>query len=280
MDAKKTLHDGYEAVKESCAKSLTSPATRALIREVCRTTLHFLNNDAEHIQLVSKVPNKNYVSYRTDGAVARPANSALFEPEVATFDDNWNAWERGSLDKPALLKLLYTAALAPCLGMELFDKQNKKGPATFFECFIGNLLATQLKREPTRNAKLKIKDAQIRLTMDFLFDPIGDTAGLHVPVKMSTRERVVQAWSHQAILDSAYGDGKYLGLMILFSETKLDSRKLEVVEICVPDQWLAYQTHLAKMDSIFYFDLPDRYAKMAQTYPDIMKVGTIEQYIT
>lgn len=279
MSAKKILHDGYQAVKEACAQSHSSPNTRAIIRDVCRSTLRFLDADAQLIPLVSRVPNKTYISYKTDGAVARPANKALFEPDLAIFDAHWEDWEKGQIAKPDLLRLLYTAALAPCLGMELFDKQNKKGPATFFECFIGNLVATQLDREPTRNARLKIGDAALRLTMDFLFDPTDDKPGLHVPVKMSTRERVVQAWSHQRLLDSAYGDGVYQGLMILFSETKLDSRNLEVVEICVPDQWLAYQTYLAKMDNIFYFDLPDRYARMAAAYPAIMKVDTIEQYI-
>lgn len=279
MNAKKTLHEGYEAVKSACAASHCDAKTRAVIRQVCRSTLRFLSADAQLIELVSRVPGKSYISYKTDGAVARPANKALFEPDLKVFDANWDKWEQGQLGKPELLKLLYTAALAPCLGMELFDKQNKKGPATFFECFIGNLVATQLKREPTRNAKLKIGDAELRLTMDFLFDPTDKSAGLHVPVKMSTRERVVQAWSHQRLLDAAYGDGKYVGLMILFSETKLDSRSLEVVEICVPDQWLAYQTYLAKMDNIFYFDIPDRYAKLATTYPKIMMVATIEQYV-
>lgn len=279
MTAKKILQDGYAAVKAACADSHRSASTRTIIQDVCRSTLRFLNADAELVRLRSRVPNKSYVSYKTDGAVARPANEALFVPDVAAFDAYWKDWEQNQISKPDLLKLLYTAALAPCLGMELFDKQNKKGPATYFECFIGNLLSTQLNREPTRNASLKIGNATIRLTMDFLFEPHDGQPGLHVPVKMSTRERVVQAWSHQRLLDSAYGDGKYIGLMTLFSETKLDSRNLEVVEICVPDQWLAYQIHLAKMDKIYYFDLPDRYAKLAADHPDIMKVSTIEHLI-
>lgn len=279
MTAKKILHDGYNEVKAACAISHGSANTRLIIQDVCRSTLQFLRDEAELVQLNSRVPNKNYISYKTDGAVARPANRALFVPDLATFDALWDSWDKGVISKPDLLKLLYTAALAPCLGMELFDKQNKKGPATFFECFIGNLVSTQLNREPTKKASLRIGSTTVRLTMDFLFEPHGNEPGLHVPVKMSTRERVVQAWSHQRLLNSAYGDGKYLGLMMLFSETKLDSRNLEVVEICVPDQWLAYQTHLATMENIYYFDLPDRYATMAANNPNIMKIATIDQYI-
>ncbi len=279
MTAKETLHQGYAAVKAACAVSYRSPETRARIRELCRSTLRFLNAEATLVVLNSRVPNKTYVSYRTGGAVARPANAALFVPDLAEFDALWEDWTAGRIGKPDLLRLLYTAALAPCLGMELFDKQNKKGPATYFECFVGNLVATQMAREPRKNAGLTIAGVSVRLTMDFLFQPQGEEPGLHVPVKMSTRERVVQAWSHQRILDKAYGDNRYLGLMMLFSETKLDSRNLEVVEICVPDQWLTYQTHLAKMDRIYYFDLPARYERMAAAHPEIMMVSTVEQFM-
>lgn len=279
MTAKAILHDGYTAVKVASAKHCGGKHSRDAIRSLCRSTLRFLWADAQLIQLVSRVPNKSYISFQTDGAVARPANTDLFLKNLEEFDTSWDRWEDGSISKPDLLKLLYTAAITPCLGMELFDKQNKKGPATYFECFVGNLIATQMNREPTRNASLKIGTSTVRLTMDLLFSPQDDEPGLHVPIKMSTRERVVQAWSHQRLLDSAYGDGSYLGLMVLFSETKLDSRNLEVVEICVPDQWLAYQVHLAKMDKIFYFDLPDRNAKMAVAHPTLMNIGTVEQLI-
>lgn len=33
--------------------------------------------------------------------------------------------------------------------------------------------------------------------------------------------------------------------------------------------WLAYQTLLAKMDRIYYFDVPNRYAELAAQYPVI-----------
>ncbi|HLC23633.1 MAG TPA: hypothetical protein VJL08_04250, partial [Dehalococcoidia bacterium] len=131
--------------------------------------------------------------------------------------------------------------------MELFDRQNKKGPATYFESFIGHIFSRELGVNPKKQASLNIRGHSVRLTMDFLFDGQRGIK-LHLPVKMSTRERVVQAWAHQRILDVSFGENTYKGIMILFSETKLDSRSHEVVEICVPDQWLAYQTLLAKID--------------------------------
>jgi hypothetical protein len=97
---------------------------------------------------------------------------------------------------------------------------------------------------------------------------------------MSSRERVVQAWAHQRLLDAAYGDGQYIGVMVLFSETKLDSRLLEVVEICVPDQWLAYQTLLSKMDRIYYFDVPKRYQELTTNFPKTIQIKQFGKFFT
>jgi hypothetical protein len=170
-------------------------------------------------------------------------------------------------------------ALAPCLAMELFDRQNKKGPATYFECFIGHIFARELKVNPRKQASLLVQNRRVRLTMDFLFD-VPDSVRIHLPVKMSTRERVVQAWSHQRILDAAYGENTYKGIMVLFSETKLDSRNHEVVEICVPDQWLAYQTFLARINRIYYFDIPERYKALTDAYPDTINIKTFGDFFT
>jgi hypothetical protein len=175
-------------------------------------------------------------------------------------------------------KLSYTAALAPCLAMELFDRQNKKGPATYFECYIGHLFARAVGVNPTKRARLPVAGRDVLMTMDFLFDVGVKHRRLHLPVKMSTRERVVQAWAHQRLLDAAFGDAAYRGIMVLFSETKLDSRSLQVVEICVPDQWLAYQCLLSKMDRIYYFDPPDRYLALSAQHPERMVIRQFGEF--
>lgn len=115
--------------------------------------------------------------------------------------------------------------------------------------------------------------------MDFLFETANDVANIHLPIKMSTRERIVQAWAHQRILDTAFGTGRYRGVMVVFSETKLDSRTHDVVEICVPDQWLIYQTMLAKMDCIYYFDMPARYRDLTNMHPAAIQIKPVRDLI-
>ena len=118
------------------------------------------------------------------------------------------------------------------------------------------------------------------MTMDFLIGMGEGAPKIHLPVKMSTRERVVQAWAHQRLLDAAYGAGAYRGIMVLFAETKLDSKTLEVVEICVPDQWLTYQSLLAQMECIYYFDLPVRYQELTTQYPDVIVIRPFHEFFS
>ena len=67
--------------------------------------------------------------------------------------------------------------------------------------------------------------------------------------------------------------------MVVFSETKLDSRTQDVVEICVPDQWLIYQTMLATMDSVYYFDMPVRYRELTDAHPAAIQIRLVRDLI-
>jgi hypothetical protein len=276
------IRAAYGAVKELCAQDWTAPATGDAIRNLAVTCLRFLTSECSTVDLRSNVLGKNYVSFvrgRTSRQLTRPANRAFFLADPDAVADLWDAWVRGNLSQGDLANVAYTVALAPCLAMELFDRQNKKGPATYFECLIGHLFARTLGVNPRKQASLRIEGKPVRLTMDFLFE-MKNGLRLHLPVKMSTRERVVQAWAHQRILDGAYGVGAYKGIMVLFSETKLGLRSREVVEICVPDQWLAYQALLSKMERIYYFDVPERYQTLTDQYPALISVKPFPEFFT
>lgn len=107
------------------------------------------------------------------------------------------------------------------------------------------------------------------LPTDFIFDLGDNKAKFHVPVKTSTRERVLQAWSHQKVLDGVYGTGRFVGLLNCLAETKVDRKKMDVVEICLPDQWQIYQLFVAKLTRIYYLDLPEAYNKLNEFFPRI-----------
>lgn len=271
------IHAAYQNVKSACQSGWCSPATGMAVRDLVLLSLRFLSGQCKRIDLISRVPDKKYMAFTYKNIVSRPVNREFFVESGDTIRKEWRNWLQGRIHADVLARVSYTIALAPCLAMELFDRNNKKGPATYFENFIGHIFARELKIQPRKQASLPVFGKRVRLTMDFLFDA-DNGVRLHLPVKMSTRERVVQAWAHQRLLDGAYGVGAYKGIMVLFSETKLDSRSLEVVEICVPDQWLAYQSLLAKIDRIYYFDVPARYQSLADMYPKEIQVRQFGEF--
>lgn len=270
----------YQAVKRKCAEDSKGQATGQSILKLSLTSLRFLVENCKEIDLVSRVQGKEYFSFKKDNVIARPVNRSLFLTDSVTVARLWKNWEGESISSIEFSRLTYTIALAPCLAMEIADRQNKKGPATFFECYIGHLFAKAVNVNPTKQVRLPVGNSSVRMTMDFLIDMGEKHRKVHLPVKMSSRERVVQAWAHQRLLDAAYGGNTYRGIMVLFSETKLDSRSLEVVEICVPDQWLAYQSLLAHMDRIYYFDVPCRYKALTERYPAVISIKPFGEFFS
>lgn len=271
------IHNAYQAAKSACQHDWRSQAAGDAVRDLALISIRFLSSECRRIDLTSRVPGKQYSAFTYQNVVSRPANQALFLTDGSRVRREWQNWLDGRIDPAALARMFYTVALAPCLAMELFDRNNKKGPATYFECLVGHIFARELGTNPRKRASLPIQGRDVRLTMDFLFDQANGVR-LHLPVKMSTRERVVQAWAHQRLLDGAYGDGVYRGIMILFTETKLDSRSHEVVEICVPDQWLAYQSLLARIHRIYYFDVPTRYQALAEAHPNLIQIKQFGEF--
>lgn len=265
------LRTPYLRLKALVGDDYGSQAAAEQVLALVRVSLTFLVQWATRVDLVSRVPGKQYISYALisdPGKLSSPINVALFNPDVAAIESLWKAWN-GVDAIPGLGVLTYTMASAFRAASELFDRANKKGPATYFEFLVGHLVARAIGVNPRkRKVQLPVGIHQARMTMDFLIDLEG---GPHIqlPVKFSTRERVVQAWAHQRLLDSAFGHASYRAILIIGSETKLAITTREVTEICVPDQWLAYQVHLARMDRIYYFDMPARYARLTAEHPVI-----------
>jgi len=106
--------------------------------------------------------------------------------------------------------------------------------------------------------------------MDLILSVDDDKTKYHIAVKNSTRERASEIWAHQRILDKAFGDNTYTGLFIGLCETKLDHKINEVTEICVPDQWRAYQQFLSTLHTIYYVDVPRAYKNLNQKPPYIV----------
>lgn len=156
-----------------------------------------------------------------------------------------------------------------CAGKDVTSKGDQKTPGTIFEWICAALIKSCLKVNPVRSLQVLNLDLKGNLPTDFVFDLGEEKPKFHLPVKTSTRERIIQVWAHQRVLDGVYGVGRFLAMPIILTETKLDSKKLEVIEICLPWQWRLYQMHIALLWNVCYLDAPNAYLNLDNKFPRI-----------
>jgi hypothetical protein len=157
-------------VKGSCSQNCSSQTAGNAILSLANLSLRFLNSQCSIADLVSRVPGKSYISYTINNVVTRPVNCGLCIKEEDIITQFWRSWINGNINENDFACMSYTVALAPCLAMELFDRGNKKGPATYFECYIGYTFARTLGVNPEKRASLPVLGRRVLMTMDFIFD--------------------------------------------------------------------------------------------------------------
>src|SRR5947207_962803 len=125
MNPEAVLRVEYEKVKMACSTDYGSiEATRAIF-ELVAVSLTFLKRSCKPIRLVSKVSKKEYFTFTNGTIIARPVNKRLFIKNITAIRTLWKDWLADRISTEDFSRLSYTAALAPCLAMELFDRQNK-----------------------------------------------------------------------------------------------------------------------------------------------------------
>ena len=241
-----------------------------------------LNKNTRRLDLKSLVKGKSYFAFLQNQRISRPVNAGLFiydgemltkliEKLRANPGLDWLSTDKCN-------RFLCTIAISFCALIDVTADKDQKTPGTFFEMFIGHLFSLTFGVKPRNQVEvLTVEDERSTLPTDFIFDLGPRQLKFHVPVKTSTRERVVQVWAHQRMLNGVYGEGRFKGVLVALAETKLDRRTKEVVEICLPDQWAVYQRFVARMDRVYYLDLPLKYAGLAKQFPYI-PVKTVGEF--
>ncbi|QIG80389.1 type II site-specific deoxyribonuclease [Stakelama tenebrarum] len=221
--------------------------------------------------------------------LSRPFHPELFiaDPEVFKAASEEVADQLGNcndVDPNLLDQVIYTAISAFSLSYDLWKPRSRKTPSTFFEVVIGS--ASHIifphyaltKHIPIKDvgaaepvdalAKTEVGDAGDDAT-EFSGDSVSTDLvitnpqtekGAVVPLKITTRERIVQPFAHQRILDSAY-PGQYASFVSCISEVQRDDATTAVKQICVPGTVALFQKHLAHIKGLYYCDIPRRYAR-------------------
>lgn len=261
----------YEGIKKSGVDNLNSNNVFQNIKNLAFGCQEYLSS-CGRIELISKVADKAYFSFNRGNKSSRAIRNDLFTTDnklLELFLDCLNSNEFNSISNDDLDKAGYTIAISFCAVIDIEKVGDQKTPGTFFEYFMGHCFAKKLNVNPENKVDVLNLDMEMTLPTDLIFDLGPNKPKFHVPVKTSTRERVIQVWAHQRVLDGVYGSGRFIGVLACLSETKLNKKRLEVVEICLPNQWRLYQLYIAQMKGVYYLDLPEVYAKLNLSFPKI-----------
>ncbi|MBI5242581.1 MAG: hypothetical protein HY922_02715 [Elusimicrobia bacterium] len=272
----KKLSEIYELLKDQAAHDAKAAEVGNLLIRLAQTSLDFLSRCTQD-SLISRVPGKAYFSFVTHGRggkMSRAVNRELFDHNCLNKLRHVADGTLARMPPVERGRLLYTVAMSYCCAADLLKTRDQKTPATFFECMIGHLIARAFGVNPrTQVEVLRLEEESSTLPTDFIFDLGSAKPKFHVPVKTSTRERVIQVFAHQRVLDGVHGFGKFKGILVCLAETKLDHKSREVIEICVPKQWNLYQRFIAPMRRFYYFDIPKKYGELVEGEPPMSVVN-------
>lgn len=234
-------------------------------------------------------PAMEYWVADKDGVLSRPYRPDLFiadpdefKAEAAIFIEEIS---QAGGDPTRFDRVIYTTVTAFCLCYDVWKPKSRKTPGTFFEVLIGSA-ATLRFPDLCLTKHIPIKDLPIVGAADALVeleqvveedeavealkgdsvstdlvltDPVTEK-GAVIPLKITTRERIVQPFAHQRILDSAY-PGKFASFLACMSEVQRDDKNDTVKQVCVPGTVALFQKHLANLNGLYYCDVPLRYAR-------------------
>jgi hypothetical protein len=261
----------YTSLQATFAQDVKGVANQTQLGDIYRACARFLAK-LERVELRSLVPEKQYFAFSNGKKLSRAVNKSLFTTDAAhwkVFCERLGRKDWQGLDVLQTTRIVYSVAVAFFCFVDLTKEGDQKTPGTFFEYLIGHLFAWRLGINPTTRLPVLNLDMETTLPTDYIFNLGKGRAKFHLPIKVSTRERVIQVWAHQRVLDGVYGTGRFLGTPVILTETKTDKAKREVIEICLPDQWRIYQMHIAQLKRIYYLDVPVTYERLNAVFPPL-----------
>lgn len=269
----------YNQIRKNNIDELNSSNITKLLEDLSQSCTEYLKS-CKKVPLISKVVGKDYFTFISGNKQSRAVRTDLYTSDLKIIKRFFSCLITNKFTAITPLeidKACYTVAISFCAIVDLEKVGDQKTTGTFFEYFIGHCFAVRLAVNPRSKVDVLNLDKKTTLPTDLIFDLGPNRPKFHVPIKISTRERVIQVWAHQRVLDGVYGTGRFYGTLACLSETKTDKVKKEVIEICLPQQWQLYQMFIAQMKRVYYLDLPLAYSKLNDVFPKI-HVNTLSSF--
>lgn len=297
----KTRHpilNDYDMLKDSFNQNPLDSAVTDIIINIHNKCQDELKSKERHtLNPGNGTAGKTYFYFSDDKKHSRPVNQALYEDGYKDATDSsgksiqnqsglsmtkadyflQNLKNNKITDQSAddITSALYAISMEFCCSTDLITSNSQKTCGTYFEKLIGHIYSRHLNVAPSSTQyACELDSTSIKIPTDFIFNLGPDMPKFDVPVKTSTRERCVEVWAQQRILDGAYGAGRFLGLLTCISEAKMNSEskdhsKWKVDDVCVPNQWINYQLFIAQIKRAYYLDVPNRYEQLNHSFPRI-----------
>jgi hypothetical protein len=263
---------GFDHIQKEIKKDARADSMTELFRSFGKANLAYLNQ-LERKPLTTSIPNKNYFSFVNAKTKSRAVNQGSFQ-DGKLIDKFLNAVRSKQtvqkLSSEEITCACYTLAVSLACTVDLENPGDKQTPGTYFQYLATHLLTREFNCAPSERVRVKIGKDEVPLTMDLVLDLGAGRPKYHVAIKNSSRERASEVWTHQRILDKAFRTRKYTGIFVGLAESKLDHRTNVVTEICVPDQWRAYQQFVSRISAIYYLDPPAAYLNLNDKEPPMI----------
>lgn len=271
----------YDEMKLLFSENPLNPTITDKFKEInnlCQTEIATLNKCP--LTSRSTANGKNYIVFsNAAGKYSRPVNIDLYNSGCAInsagvkiVDEFWSNVRSQSIalqDPHTITAALYAICMNYCCCADLVTGV-KNNSGDYFEKLVGHLYSMHLNVAPTNQMNaVELDGESISLPTDFIFDLGAGKPKFHIPAKTSTRERVVEVWAQQRVLDGAFGVGRFLCLLTCIGETNFYSKDMSVAITCVPNQWINYQLFISQIKRAYYLDVPSKYNDLNYRFPKI-----------
>lgn len=274
----------YDEMKNLFGISPLDPAVTSKFQEINNLCSGEINQLAR-VPITSRATavGKNYIVFSiqvgNNTKYSRPVNIDLYNAGCGVYQNGqtlidvfWdNVRSHNIINQSAedITAALYAICMNYCCCADLFSGV-KSNSGDYFEKLVGHLYSMHLLVSPTNQMNaVELDGESISLPTDFIFDLGAGRPKFHVPAKTSTRERVVEVWAQQRVLDGAFGVGRFLCLLTCIGETNFYSKDMSVALTCVPNQWVNYQLFISQIKRAYYLDVPGKYEELNYRFPKI-----------
>jgi len=287
-----TIEKLFKSASTSYNKQLPHLKT---CRELALVALEKLASDAAYqsysVHSAHNIATK-YAVFTAKGAISRPIAEALFIADTKAFaaldkdviGDLARRETLSSSEIDAVSSYIYTAIMAFAATYDLWKPGSRKTPGTFFEVFMAALVNLHLpEHELSKHVNLgamlgedtRDEEQEAREVTGLVIKSAKSKKWAVVPLKITTRERVVQPFAHQRILESSF-PGQFHSFLCCISETQLDKKTESVKQICVPGTIKLFQRFLSPIEGLYYCDIPARYSLPSLTrYVPVKRLGEV-----